>query len=507
MFLLNAKDIKKSFGSQLVLNFDQLSIYEGDRIGVVGDNGSGKTTLLRILAGELQPDSGSVIRNGSVSFLQQFSKDESTLSGGEKRKAQVLELSQSRKHILFADEPTANLDKKGQQWVQDILTQAPTIVLISHDRSLLDSLCTLIIEVADGKLTHYTGNYSDYVNAKELEREDKQQAYDEYRSTQKQLKQAIVAKEQQQARLNQSLKRKSVSEVRLMGLKYDHVQKKLGVEEKMLKRRLDRLDEASYDKEPYQLKIDFSKTNPPRNPVVISSEDYSFSYKNTPIFKNTRFAINGGEKLAIVGENGSGKTTLLNEIYRGSDNIHIVPRLKIGYLRQDFSDLDFNKTVLENALETSVQTMDTVYAVLAGLLFTKEEVHKKAGVLSGGERTRLALAKLVVSPVNALLLDEPTNYLDIRSMESLEGILKDYPGTIILVSHDASFVDRVATRKLEIKDYQLEPPVRRKSSKQVNKLALELRLTQVVSLLDSTSPQEKTKLEQEYAQITKQLRQ
>jgi macrolide transport system ATP-binding/permease protein len=181
-------------------------------------------------------------------------------------------------------------------------------------------------------------------------------------------------------------------------------------------------------------------------------EDVSKSFDGRNVLEHCSFIVRNNIKTALVGDNGAGKTTLLNMIMSGAEGIQTCRNLKMGYFRQDMSGLDLNKSVLENALEDSVYDQQFTRTILARLLFNREEIGNKAGVISGGERIKLALAKIILSDFNLLVLDEPTNYLDVESRQALEAVLCAYPGAVLFVSHDREFIRNVADRIVQLKD-------------------------------------------------------
>jgi macrolide transport system ATP-binding/permease protein len=203
------------------------------------------------------------------------------------------------------------------------------------------------------------------------------------------------------------------------------------------------------------IRLDFSLTDPPANKIVLSGDGIDFSYGDNIIFENASFAVKNGARIAICGENGSGKTTLMNLMYRGGEQFYRVPKARIGYFYQGFENIDRGKTVLQNVMGEGVQNETIVRSVLSRLLFGPDDIGKPAGVLSGGERIKLGLAKLLVSRNNILMLDEPTNYLDMPSIETLQNILIDYEGTLLFVSHDREFLNAVCTEILLIQDKKI----------------------------------------------------
>lgn len=243
--------------------------------------------------------------------------------------------------------------------------------------------------------------------------------------------------------------------------------------------------------------MDFSLTDPPANKRWIVCEGLTFGYGDRTIFREARFNLSKGSKTAIIGENGAGKTTLLNLIYQRNQAIRLAPRVRLGYFYQDFDHFDPHKTALENVLTDSVQNETTARTILAGLRITGDAVHKPISVLSGGEKLKVALAKLLTSDANLLLLDEPTNYLDTDSLEALQNLLQAYQGAILLVSHDQAFVNAVANQLFIIEDQQITAfdgnlalyQKRRtgpspSAGSDAQKTLLQLRLTEIVTKMD-----------------------
>jgi macrolide transport system ATP-binding/permease protein len=451
--ILQAHHIKKQYGIRTILDFESFQVYEGDKIGVVGANGAGKTTLLGILSGEIPPDEGTVSLLRETAYIRQFEEGEATLSGGENVKRRIRRETGKEDSIIFADEPTANLDEDGIRWLRGKLYAAGTVLLISHDRELLDELCTRIVEVKDGKLHFYTGNYSDYQAQAELAREQLVEQHGEYLQKKAQLTAAIQKKSQKAAHQKRQKKedlKRNPSEARLGGHKRAASIKQQEKEAKVLKARLERLEDVELPRTPPKFRMDFSLTDPPKNKFVLQGSGICFAYGEKVIFEEAAFAIPNGRKVAITGRNGAGKTTLLRMIANRDPQLEIAPRLKMGMLHQGLENLDPARTVLENGLRVSIQDRASTYSILAGLLFSGGDFEKKAGVLSGGEKIRLALAMLIASDCNGLLLDEPTNYLDIRSIEAVQTMVKAYPGTVLVVSHDRRFLRETTEMELRI---------------------------------------------------------
>lgn len=533
--LLSANHIVRYFGEQKILEFEKLNVYEGDRIGIVGANGAGKTTLLNILSGELVPDEGTVTRAVPVNYFKQFRPpaaqadpqkcrelglsgklSRERLSGGEMTRLGLAAMNPDSL-LTFADEPTANLDAEGVEHCCRILEQHPTLLLVSHDRAVLDRLCTRIIEVRDGQLHFYTGNFTAYHKQREEAFQRQEFEYQQYRSEKARLEKAARQRSLASQSVRKAPSRMGNSEARLHKRAAGEKMEKLDSARKTILSRLEQLEVKEKPQEAALVRIDFSLTDPPANREIATGSQITFGYGNNLIFENASFSLPKGSKTALIGPNGAGKTTLMELIRSGASGIRLVPKAKIGYFRQSLDALDPDKTVLENAMETSVQSESTMRSILARLLIRREDVFKKAGVLSGGERVKLAFAKLFGSPANLLLLDEPTNFLDMPAIEALQKMVQDYEGTVLFVSHDRAFSDACATRILRIENRKLlafdgnltaweNKQAEAKSEKKIDKVLLELRLAEVISRLSLPNCSDKEELEKEFAQLIAQKR-
>ena len=529
--LLSANHIVHSFGERKILEFEKLTVYEGDRIGIVGTNGAGKTTLLNILSGELAPEEGSVARKAPVSYFRQFRQRaeradpqkcsefglsgklcRERLSGGEMTRLGLAAMG-SDAVLTFADEPTANLDADGVELCCRMLEQCPTLLLVSHDRAVLDRLCTSIIEIKDGRLHFYSGGFTAFQKQREQAAGRQEFEYRQYQAEKARLEKAACRRSQAGKSVRKAPRRMGNSEARLHKREAAERAEKLESARKTILTRLEQLEAKEKPQETAPVRIDFSLTEPPANRQVAVGEHITFGYGKDLIFEDAAFSLPRGSKTALVGPNGAGKTTLMELIWSGAPGIRLVPKAKVGYFRQGLETLDLNKTVLENVMETSVQSENTMRGILARLLIRREDVFKKAGDLSGGERVKLAFAKLFGSPANLLLLDEPTNFLDMPAVEALQKMLEDYEGTVLFVSHDRAFSDGCATRTLRIADRKLfsfegnltawEKEQRKpRQEKETEKALLELRLAEVIARLSVADRQtDKEELEKEFERL------
>ncbi len=477
---IKAENIVHSYGEQTVLDFDRFYLYEGEKVGLVGRNGAGKSTLLKILSGEIEASEGLVVRDCDPFYFEQFGSDSSyyetdyeeagklgvsdqiwqeNVSGGEDTRIRLAQLFSSQHAVAFLDEPTSNLDYDGVELLKKRLKEIDTMVIISHDRSLLNELCDRIVEISFGKLQSFSGNYDDYLVQKEEQFKTQQAEYDNYQAEKKRLKSIYIEKKAKAKNVEKKPKNISASEAKAIALcgSRKPEDKARGIEKSATNvlKRIEHMEVKEKPKEEPTARPDFRLTNPPKNPIVIRGEHISFSYNENVIFDDADFMIKNGSKVAILGGNGAGKTTLL-ELISKQENVYVVPGAKIGYARQNMSQIDLNQTVLENVRRVSIQNESLSRIILARLLLSERDMNKKAGDLSGGERMKLSFAMLFVSDVNLLILDEPTNYLDIPSVEALEKLLVEYEGTLLFTSHDKMFVDRIATDRLFIRDGKIE---------------------------------------------------
>jgi pleuromutilin/lincosamide/streptogramin A transport system ATP-binding/permease protein len=520
MILLEALNIKHYVKDRLLLDVDRLVIQKNDRIGLVGRNGSGKTTLLNILAGNISPENGTVICHTQCKLLPQLKRTDTTKSGGEVTQAYIHDAIVQAPEILLADEPTTNLDREHIEWLEKKLAQwKGALVIVSHDRAFLDALCTTIWEINEGTIKEYKGNYSDYAEQKELERRQQILAYEQYERKKQALERALELKKQKAEKATKAPKKTSPSEAKITGAKpyFAKKQKKLQKAAKAMEKRLERLELEKVEKmkELPPIKMNLPNEDVFKDRVIIRVQEVAGVIGQRILWNKASFQVRGGDKLAIIGPNGSGKTTLVKKILNQDKGITISPSVKMGYFSQNLDILDVNKTILENVRSTSKQDETLIRTILARLHFFRDDVYKLVGVLSGGERVKVALAKLFVSDINTLLLDEPTNFLDIEATSALESLLQEYEGTVIFVSHDRRLIENVATRILVIRDqeiklfdgtykqYEQYEHQSKRDAKEDTRLLLETKISEVLSRL-SIEPSEE--LEREFQMLLEEKR-
>lgn len=542
MLNLEISNLKKYFGDRLILEIDNLKVYSEDKIGIVGLNGAGKSTLLNILCGKLEADEGYIKAYGSYSYISQLeepnydvkdkelcskfnlkNKNNNNLSGGEKTRFKIAEAFSKKCGILFADEPTSNLDISAVKMFEEMLSKFNgSIMLVSHDRELLDSVCNKILEIENGEVKLYDGNYSDFIKQKKMQRERKEFEYTQYVKERERLEKAAIEIDSKTSSMKKAPKRMGNSEARLHRKMGNQKSKaKLDKARKAIYSRLEHLEIKEKVINLEKANIDFEVLNKVHSKLIIAGENINKAFNDKVIFNNVKFQIFNGDKVALMGDNGCGKTTLIKMILSSEEKIKISKTLKIGYFSQDLSILDESKTALYNVMKTSVYNEDFARLILSRLLFKREDVYKEVSVLSGGERVKLSFAKMILTGSNILILDEPTNYLDLYSIEALEEVLKDYDGTILFVSHDRKFIKKVATDIFIIKNNKINTFrgnydeylkfINKSNNINVNykneKMILENKLSEIVGRLSMPGKNDDIeKLDAEYKKLLKSLK-
>lgn len=366
----------------------------------------------------------------------EFSKQICTLSGGQKTRVALGKLLLSEPDVLLLDEPINHLDLHSIAWLESyLLSYKKAVLIVAHDRYFLNRVASKIIELDNGMITSFSGNYSDYAEKKAQMRET---AWKAYLNQQQEIKhqEAVIAK------LKSFNREKSV--------------KRAESREKMLD-KIEVLDKPSEVRADMHLHFSPQVTS---GNDVLKVEHLAKAFPGSPLFSDLNFTVNRGERIAIIGDNGTGKTTILkilNELERADGgSFTLGSKVHIGYYDQEHQLLHMDKTLVEEISDVYPDMTGTqIRNVLASFLFTGDDVFKRVRDLSGGERGRLSLAKLMLSQANFLILDEPTNHLDITSKEILEEALQNYTGTVLYVSHDRYFINRTATRILELKNQTL----------------------------------------------------
>ena len=493
MVLIELKDIRKTFIEHTVLDGADLRVDEGDRIGLIGPNGAGKTTLANILYGSLEPDSGSRIpfkKELTVGYLRQSSEytetmmeamlasdlgdlrqaagqmgmedvfdwdadRAATLSGGERTKLAFLQAWAARPHLLILDEPTNHLDMAGREWLIGQIREYPgAVLLISHDRYLLDRTANRIAEIEGGKVRMYEGGYAFYREEKaRLTREYRRQ-YEKEEAEQRKLA-AEISKVRQWAQSGHDNAQKKAIKT---GMKFggkEHYRAKAMKKDRQVQskiKRLEKLKENRLEKprESDPVRIAFAEGGG-HGRRMIEAEGLGHRFGERTLFVGGDFIIERDARVGITGDNGCGKTTLLRmitgDIRPQKGRLWVSPSARMGYLTQDVTDLPQGKSPLSYLQGRYPQRRDAGN-VLGAIGLRGDLLQKNIGHLSIGQQMRVKLAQLAMEEVNLLLLDEPSNHLDIQSREEVGDALTRFPGTLLLVSHDRYLIEEVCTSML-----------------------------------------------------------
>lgn len=480
---IECSNVTISFRDRKILSIPHLSAYQFDKIGIIGGNGQGKSTLLNIIAGKLQPDSGTVNRQISFNHYQQLSQpDERTdaneldpelfgrlsvpkiglqhFSGGEETRFKLAQTLSRYEPGLLMDEPTTHLDRQGIDFlIEELRYYYGTLIIVSHDRYFLDALATTIWEVSDGHVTEYSGNYSDYLKQKEQERLEQERAYDQYTKEKNRLKRAAEKKQEQakkMANVSNKKKNRSIKPDRLSATKSkDSSQKAIQKAAKAIEKRAEQLEEIAGIRQLQKIYFPQSPSIELHNKFPVMGDQICLKRGEKVLLRKTDFQVPLGKTIAITGNNGAGKSTLLKHILNDGEGISLSSKVVFGSYQQMSYKFTENQNILEYLKSRTDYLESTLRAVLNNMGFQPTEIGKDITKLSGGEATRLVLAQLFVQKANVLIIDEPTNFIDIQTIQALEEFIHSYEGTTLLTSHDRYFVNNVADEIWEIKHQTL----------------------------------------------------
>ena len=544
--LLEADHLRKFFGPRQLVDLDHLSVYDGEKIGLIGENGAGKTTLLRLLSGETEADEGTVRRPGSLAFIRQQGKENGKaddqmqalfrvqarrdgLSGGEMTRGRIAAALSARPQLLFADEPTTDLDEEGLALLRKQLRAfSGALVLVSHDRSLLRLLCRRIWYLEDGKITDFPGGYDAFMEERRRQRDRQQFEYDQYRAEQKRLKESVQRMAEKASSVRKAPSRMGNSEARLHKREWTDSVLQLSHAKRTLQNRMEHLEAKEKPRNLPDIRMKLGVSSPVEAGVVLRVQCERLAAGKTELLSRTAFSLPTGSRTALLGANACGKTILLR-VLTGQGGapvcfdgkIQFNPAARIAWFDQHHEKtLDPEKTVLENVMDVSVHPESLARTVLIRLNFRRDDVFKPVSVLSGGERAKVALARLLLMDCNLLVLDEPTNHLDLFTLEELERLLADYGGTILFVSHDEEFVRKTATRIVRFDRRQLvsfegalgemKNASRRDTSAEELRLAvsaLEMRMAALAARMSAPKKGDRPdQLQAEYLEIAEKLR-
>jgi ATP-binding cassette subfamily F protein 3 len=512
MSLIKFQNVSFSFGADVILDDVTFQINPGEKVGIVGNNGAGKTTLFRMITGELFSNSGEVVmgKDVAVGYMEQhpltnctqtlfnemdsafaeihsirhemerieaemgkenadldkltayygnlqetfekkggyqleykisrillgvgfkksdYNRNIAEFSGGEKNRVHLAKLLLSEPDILLLDEPTNHLDIEGINWLENFLQQwEKTIVIISHDRYFLDKVTNRTLELENHEIKSYRGNYSAYIQQKTQQLVLQEKMYT--------LQKADIEKKQEFIRRNIAGQKTKQAKSRII--------------------ELEKMKKIAPPAHRVQYQLSFPAGQRGGNDVL-HIEDLNKSFEDRKIISSFNYLIRKGDKVGLIGANGSGKTTLLKMITgslaQDSGSITLGSHIDVGYFSQNLENQNLENTIIEEVWQADPKkTMQEMRSYLAQFLFYDEDVFAIIKNLSGGERSRVELAKLILSGINFLILDEPTNHLDIFAKMALEESLSAFSGTILVVSHDRYFLDKITNRIIYLED-------------------------------------------------------
>ena len=452
MALISLSNVSFGYNDNNLLNGVSIAFQTHEHVAIIGDNGVGKTTLLKLLSGDVLPDSGTVNKNASIYMLNQINVSDSK-SGGEQQMFALMRAFESNADILLLDEPTNNLDTDAKKVFFNQLNTYPNgVVIVSHDRELLQQM-DKIIELHNGQLKVYGGNYDFYLEQKRIESDS---IYSKYTNTQKSIARLNntmnIAQNmrqhhefKQQKEINSS-RRSRLEQNALRGKSIETEAKKRAIIQKKLDEQISIQQSLSEQMRNETIKIPMPN-KPFYSKELINISNMSFAYGDKTVFKNFDFTMYGKSRVRLVGKNGAGKSTLL-KIICGElkpDSGMVKTFGKIAYVNQDLSVLDKNKTIVENIMKISGCLKHDAHAIAANFGFRGDASGQRVGTLSGGELLKATLAAILGgdNQPDLLILDEPTNNLEIKSIGILEDALNQYTGAILLVSHDEMFVKNI----------------------------------------------------------------
>jgi len=441
--MLTLDRISKFHGANPILHEVTLAVPAGARIGVVGPNGVGKSTLLRIAAGLDEPDAGTVARSPStltVGYMPQEANGDAPLSGGQASRKALDRILVDEYDVLLLDEPTNNLDFTGLARLERFMRTSPaSIVVVSHDREFLDRTVTRVLELDEWtrQAKEYAGGWSEY----EAERDRARgRQYARWEGSVEERRRI----EEQAARMRQWEER---------GYGQGRKKKKSKDVKKAYAKKLERVETVEKPYEPWELHIPLAVTS--RSGQVVARLEGAVVERGSFRLGPLDFGLDWGERVALTGPNGSGKTTvldaLLGKVPLAEGTRYVGPGVVLGDLDQARGRFSGSESLLDTFCRAADVRTDEARTLLAKYGLGADDVLRAAGSLSPGERTRTAVALLVVRGVNCLLLDEPTNHLDLPAIEELEAALERYDGTVLLVTHDRRFLERfAATRTVQL---------------------------------------------------------
>lgn len=535
--LLKLQDISYEIKDTFLFEHVTATVKQGEVIGIIGRNGAGKSTLLQLIRGMLVPTTGEIkgLQTVKTAFVEQelahFNKMEITtkeadllskwkvpnvpfaaLSGGEKLKMRLAEGFSQGVQLLMLDEPTNHLDEQSTNFlIKQVQNYRGTVIVVSHDRYFLDSVATKIWSIEDNRLIEHNGNYSNYMAEREHRRLTQQRAYDKQQKN-------IERIEAQMQELTAWSQKGHAQSTKLEGFKeYHRVKaKRLDSQVKSKKKRLEaELEKARVEAVKPEAEIRFSLGTHQRvGKRFLETKNVSLHFNDRVLFKDVNVTAQFGDKIAITGINGSGKTSFLKVILgqlKAEGRVWLSPAANIGYLSQEVFDLPLEQTPEQYFYQETFEERGKVRNLMKNLGFTSTHWTSAIGEMSMGERVKCKLMAYILADKNVLILDEPTNHLDLPSREQLEQTLAQYNGTLLVVSHDRYFLEKVTNSVWEIHAQQIEKKWRKEVKQDEGVVTLRLKLEterqEILGKLSFLTAKDKdyVMLDEKFNELTKRI--
>ncbi|ACA41907.1 elongation factor 3 [Lysinibacillus sphaericus CBAM5] len=535
--LLKLQDISYEIKDTFLFEHVTATVKQGEVIGIIGRNGAGKSTLLQLIRGMLVPTTGEIkgLQTVKTAFVEQelahFNRMEITtkeadllskwkvpnvpfaaLSGGEKLKMRLAEGFSQGVQLLMLDEPTNHLDEQSTNFlIKQVQNYRGTVIVASHDRYFLDSVVTKIWSIEDNRLIEHNGNYSNYMAEREHRRLTQQRAYDKQQKN-------IERIEAQMQELTAWSQKGHAQSTKLEGFKeYHRVKaKRLDSQVKSKKKRLEaELEKARVEAVKPEAEIRFSLGTHQRvGKRFLETKNVSLHFNDRVLFKDVNVTAQFGDKIAITGINGSGKTSFLKVILgqlKAEGRVWLSPAANIGYLSQEVFDLPLEQTPEQYFYQETFEERGKVRNLMKNLGFTSTHWTSAIGEMSMGERVKCKLMAYILADKNVLILDEPTNHLDLPSREQLEQTLAQYNGTLLVVSHDRYFLEKVTNSVWEIHAQQIEKKWRKEVKQDEGVVTLRLKLEterqEILGKLSFLTAKDKdyVMLDEKFNELTKRI--
>lgn len=535
--LLKLQDISYEIKDTFLFEHVTATVKQGEVIGIIGRNGAGKSTLLQLIRGMLVPTTGEIkgLQTVKTAFVEQelahFNRMEITtkeadllskwkvpnvpfaaLSGGEKLKMRLAEGFSQGVQLLMLDEPTNHLDEQSTNFlIKQVQNYRGTVIVVSHDRYFLDSVATKIWSIEDNRLIEHNGNYSNYMAEREHRRLTQQRAYDKQQKN-------IERIEAQMQELTAWSQKGHAQSTKLEGFKeYHRVKaKRLDSQVKSKKKRLEaELEKARVEAVKPEAEIRFSLGTHQRvGKRFLETKNVSLHFNDRVLFKDVNVTAQFGDKIAITGINGSGKTSFLKVILgqlKAEGRVWLSPAANIGYLSQEVFDLPLEQTPEQYFYQETFEERGKVRNLMKNLGFTSTHWTSAIGEMSMGERVKCKLMAYILADKNVLILDEPTNHLDLPSRKQLEQTLAQYNGTLLVVSHDRYFLEKVTNSVWEIHAQQIEKKWRKEVKQDEDVVTLRLKLEnerqEILGKLSFLTAKDKdyVMLDEKFNELTKRI--